>query len=138
MASKRALTGEIGERGGLFGAHQDRAVEEAQELPGRLYLPAEAGILRGLGRGQRARVSRQEHDAQRGRARALALGSQAGGPSHMAGRVGGQRLRGPQPASGSRLLELLRRSPPGPRSLAKGEGAETRGGARSPGRPPRS
>lgn len=68
MASKRALTREIGERGGLFGTHQDRAVEETQELPGRLYLPAEAGILRGLGRGRRA------HDAQRGRERALALG----------------------------------------------------------------
>lgn len=123
QASKGALTREVGERRGLFGAHQDRAVEETQELPWRLYLPAEAGILRGLGRGRRARMSRQEHDAQRGRARALALGSQAGGPRHMAGRVGGQRLRGPQPPPGrSRRPELLRRSPPGPGSLAKGRG----------------
>lgn len=74
MASRRALTREIGERGGLFGTHQDGAVEETQELPRRLYLPAEARILRGLGRGRRARVSWQEHDAQRGRERALALG----------------------------------------------------------------
>lgn len=74
MASKRALTREICERGGLFGTHQDGAVEETQELPGRLYLPAEAGILRRLGRWRRARVSGQKHDAQRGRERALALG----------------------------------------------------------------
>lgn len=69
------LTGEVRERCDLFGADQDSAVEEAQELPGRLYLPAEARMLRRLGCGRRARGSRQEHGARRGGARARARGT---------------------------------------------------------------
>lgn len=69
------LTGEVRERCDLFGANQDGAVEESQELPGRLCLPAEAGMLCWLGRWRWARVSRQEHGARRDRARARARGA---------------------------------------------------------------
>lgn len=72
------LTGEVRERGDFFGADQDGAVEEPQELPRRLYLPAEAEMLRGLGRGRRARGSRQEHGARRGGARARGARGVAG------------------------------------------------------------
>lgn len=114
------LTGEVRERGDFFGADQDGAVEEAQELPGRLYLPAEAEMLRGLGRGRRARGSRQEHGARRGGAR---VGSPGGGPRHMAGRVSDQWLRRPPPPPGSGCQSLLPRA--GQHRLpSQGEGAE--------------
>lgn len=69
------LTGEVRERCDFSGADQDRAVEEAQELPRRLYLPAGAEMLRGLRRGRRPRGFRQEHGARRGGARARARGA---------------------------------------------------------------
>lgn len=82
------LTGEVRERCDLFGTDQDRAVEEAQELPGRLYLPAESRMLRGLRGGRRARVSRQKHGARRDPARARARGA-TGVPGRRAASHGG-------------------------------------------------
>lgn len=105
-------------------------------MPGRLYLPAEGRMLRGLGRGRRARVSRQEHGARRGAARGAWGIAERRTASH-----GGQSpwpvapLPPPPLGPGSRSL-LPDSAQPGIPS--KGEGAETWGGARSPGKEPRS
>lgn len=114
------LTGEVRERRDLSGADQDSAVEEAQELPRRLYLPAEAGMLRGLGRGRRARGSRQQHGARRGRA----LGVWGRRTASHGGASCGQRLSGP--------CHLPARAGTG--SPAEGRGRRPGAGRGAPGR----
>lgn len=134
------LTGEVRERSDLFGTDQDSAVEEAQELPGRFYLPAGSRMLRGLRRGRRARVSRQKHGAGRDLERARARGAM-GVPGQRAASHGGASRwpAAPRPPATSRLrLPEPFPSAGQPRLPSKGEGAEKWGGARSPGKDPRS
>lgn len=136
------LTREVRERCYLFGTDQDSAVEEAQELRGRLYLPAEARMLRGLRGGRRARVSRQKHGARRdpARARARARGAM-GVPGQRAASHGGASRwpAAPRPPATSRLRLPEPLPSAGQHRLpSKGEGAEKWGGARSPGKDPRS
>lgn len=74
---------------------------------------------------------------ERGRGPGAHGGSRGGGRRHMAGRVGSRRLRGPLPPPGPGCQRLLLAA--GEHRLrSEEEGAETWGGARSPGKDPRS